>query len=722
MIAGQIAVGLGLGLVATECAFAMRDEWAFPHVNFYVADPQLGVRLQPGAAMEFRLPPNPRTSIHVNASGYRGPEWPAPQAGEIVVVGDSQVFGLGVADDETFSVGLAERTGRPVINAGVPTYGPREYLEVARELLTSRKPATVVVVLNFVNDPFELERPNTERHAVWDGWAVRRETAPAEMPQFPGRAWLMSRSHAVYAVRRWLHARGSAGAPESDDAGGRPLDPGTPSEGGWQDLVHASVLTQAQQAAVAAEHEVRRGASRAQVDALGQPLREQRDQLRALEDELLYAEPSEFWQQIAAGRPGDIVSNEKLAESGRSLEVTAELIREAVARRDDYKKQQRKFAKQQAARLRELQAAAATLVDSREAVLAELERSAPRSRPQSVFAAYLAEFKALCAAHGAELVVVALPFDVQVDAGEWAKYGVEQGPDMRPSQVLLGDLVANAEDLRIRSFDATAALRAAQPGAFLDRDIHMTARGHAALAEALGERLARPLPPPVPAPGLPEGMRYAPTQLAWDGAQAVELGEAAWATGTVQQLGGWLKLRLSAADDVEPVREIEVIEGGSPAAMRMTTATGMTLVTPLAIGAPLTAKLHRLDGAGELRIRWQGARLVTEVVALRDEPERRLTFTQPPDELCGCDTCDAMWGDPALYAVCKAGQAAKVKDGCEALLGCVRHDPLFAPMCPEGQVHAFASNACFSPCDADNPCAHGRCTPWHGAAVCVGDR
>ncbi|WAS96145.1 alginate O-acetyltransferase AlgX-related protein [Nannocystis punicea] len=713
----QIVVGLGLGLAATEYAFRARDEGAFPHVNFYVADPQLGVRLQPGASMGFKLGSNPRTTIHVNAGGYRGADWPEPQPGEIVVVGDSQVFGLGVEDDETFSTRLAERTGRPVINAGVPTYGPREYLEVARELLKSRRPATVVVVLNFVNDPFELERPNTERHAVWDGWAVRRETAPAEVTQFPGRAWLFSRSHAVYALRRWLHARGSSGAPESDDAGGRPIDPGTPSEGGWQDLVHSSLRTQAQRAEAAAQHEQSRGASRAQVEALGQPLREQQDRLRELEDELLYAQPSEFWQRVAEGRPGDIVDSQK-AESGRSIELTAELIRQAVAFRQDYKKQQRKFARAQAAKLRELQAAAATLTDSREALLAELGRSAPRPRPHSVFAGYLAEFKELCQRHGAELVVVALPIDVQVDAGEWAKYGVEHGPDMRPSQILLTDLVATAEELRIRSFDATAALRAAQPGVFLDGDIHMTARGHAALAEALTERLARPLPPPVPAPGLPEGTRYAPSKLAWDGVEPASLG--AWATGTVQHLGGWLKLRFSAADDVEPIREIEVIEGGSPAAMQMTTATGMTLVTPLPQGAPLTARLYRLDGVGELRIGWEGEQLQAEVVGSTQPPGRSLLFSRPPDELCGCEPCDEMWGDPVLLPACKAAQTQPVKRACEALLACVRHDPLFAPVCPEGQVHAFASNACFTPCDADNPCAQGRCTPWHEAAVCVG--
>lgn len=715
-IAAQLLLGLGLGLAATEFVFSQRDQGAFPHVNFYVADPQLGVRLRPGATMKFKLGSNPRTTIHVNTSGYRGPDWPAPQAGEIVVVGDSQVFGLGVDDAETFSARLSEKTGRPVLNAGVPTYGPREYLETARELLTTRGAATVVVVLNFANDPFELERPNVERHAVWDGWAVRRETAPAAVFEFPGRAGLFSRSHAVYALRRWLH--GSDG-----EAGDRPLDPGTPSEGGWQDLIHASLRIQAEQAEQTAQHEQARAASRAEVERLGQGVAAQREQLLALADELGLAEPSGRDLQIAAGKPGDIV-RDAYAESSRSIELTAELIREAVAVREQYKKAQRKFERAQAAKLRELQAAAATLGAARETVLAELAASAPRPRPQSVFDAYLAEFKALCDAHGAELVVVALPIDVQVDAGEWAKYGVREGPDMRPSQVLLSDLVASAEALRIRGLDATEALRRAQPGAFLDGDIHMTAHGHGALAEALAQRLARPLPPRVPEPGLPEGTHYAPSAAVWAGAPLQTFGDEGWATGTAQFANGWLKLRFTAEDHVEPIREIVVTQGSSPAAMTMATATGMTLVTPLQSGAPFSARLRRLDGWGELQIRWRilrtvGPRPQVQVQARSEGPRGPLEFSATTGALCRCEPCDEMWGEPALVAACT--RAWGDDDQCEALLGCVRHDPLFAPPCPRGKVHAFASNACFAPCDADNPCEQGTCTPWHGAAVCVAD-
>jgi hypothetical protein len=39
--------------------------------------------------------------------------------------------------------------------------------------------------------------------------------------------------------------------------------------------------------------------------------------------------------------------------------------------------------------------------------------------------------------------------------------------------------------------------------------------------------------------------------------------------------------------------------------------------------------------------------------------------------------------------------------------------------CPDGQVHAFASNACFTACDAAHPCTAGKCEDWQGGGVCV---
>src|SRR5262249_35026878 len=158
-----------------------------------------------GTSQRLAAGKNPVTSVRINRDGFRGPELPPPTAGEVAIIGDSQVFGLGVEENETASAELAKILGAPVVNAGVPTYGPPEYNAVADEILARRKPATVVYVVNLANDLFEAARPNVDRHVVWDGWAVRKETAPVAVTTFPGREILFRRSHLVHALRSFLY-------------------------------------------------------------------------------------------------------------------------------------------------------------------------------------------------------------------------------------------------------------------------------------------------------------------------------------------------------------------------------------------------------------------------------------------------------------------------------------------------------------------------------------
>jgi hypothetical protein len=183
--------GLVLGLVLAEAAFHVRDHGAFPHLNLYVTDARLGVRLRPGGSQRLAFGSNPVTSVRIGREGLRGGGLPPPGEDEVLVVGDSQVFGLGVEEGETASADLSRILGgRTVINAGVPTYGPPEYNAVLEELLPARRARTVVYVLNLANDLFEASHPNRERHCVWDGWAVRKETAPEAIASFPGRELL----------------------------------------------------------------------------------------------------------------------------------------------------------------------------------------------------------------------------------------------------------------------------------------------------------------------------------------------------------------------------------------------------------------------------------------------------------------------------------------------------------------------------------------------------
>src|SRR4029079_6946908 len=94
--------------------------------------------------------------------------------------------------------------------------------------------------------------PNTERHAVWDGWAVRRETAPAEITVLPGREMLLQRSHDIFSLRQWLY---KTGGPDRDDRG-------FASEGTWKDLISLAGDVSADKTFAARETERLRGARR----------------------------------------------------------------------------------------------------------------------------------------------------------------------------------------------------------------------------------------------------------------------------------------------------------------------------------------------------------------------------------------------------------------------------------------------------------------------------
>jgi len=745
MIVAQLLVGLGLGAVIAEVMFSQRADGAFPHANFYVPDPELGVRLEPGASMRFQLRQNPLTTIHVNSRGYRGGEWPATTDDEVLVVGDSQVFGLGVEDNATFSAGLAEHSKRSVINGGVPTYGPAEYLAVARALLIERKPKVVVVALNFVNDPFELARPNRERHTVWDGWAVRSETAPADVFEFPGRRWLFSRSHAVYALRRWLHERGTPpGGAELDD----PIDLGTPSEGGLHDLVLASQRAHAEVADVKQQGVA---AIQRSQDRLGKIDGEIAQKRGDLDD--LVASASEYQfnhlkQQLARGRPGDIVDDGS-SESSRGVQITAAMIRAAARERDKHLatllRDEARKGKHEA---KDLMTADETLQNERRTLREQIAAGRPPvPPPASIFRAYLESFKALCDEHGAELAVVALPIDVQVDAQEWLKYGVTDAPDMQESLVLLNDLVTDARGLGLRALNATGTLLAAQPGAFLDHDIHMTAKGHAALAQALAATLATPLVPPAagPAPGLPAGRSFAPTPEEWTPDTEVAVKGSSAAGCTTQVKREWLRIQCRRQKPRDVFVAIEVTEGDTPATMAIRTPDALSLVTPMTIGEPITAQFRWKSVTRNLEIRWPaGADSKPRFAgAFVDAPAQQAASpAQHPavkalcechngfynDEFCedpgalnggdasGCEPiCGHFYADPDLDAACLAAHG----DKCPDRLACVQNDPLAAPTCLVGHVHAFASNRCFAVCDQVHPCATGACTPWQGGAVCL---
>ncbi|MFT3712635.1 MAG: hypothetical protein QM817_33720 [Archangium sp.] len=669
----KVLLGVTLGLIVAEFAFNLRDHGAFPHVNFYEVDPQLGVRLRGNATMQLQVAgTNPVTTAATNSHGFRTPEWPA-EAGknEVLVVGDSQVFGLGVEANETFSAKLGEELNATVLNAGVPTYGPREYTAVVEQVLQQRRPHTVVYVLNLANDLFEVDRPNIQRHKVWDGWAVRSETAPSEVMEFPFRRQLMTRSHLVFALRKWMHS------------GGAPATEGFATEGTWKDVAAAGTGV----TPLPPEDEGARKLleARADLDKQLEALAPQLEQHieRAVDD-------NKYVEQLKplspkGGDPRDILEV-RFAEGARRVELTAYHLFMAAVGEAKNDQLLEKIAKQ--GKDTELLA----LLEKRRSLRAKLdalkpEGEAPHVQPMD---AVLLKTKEACDRVGAKLVVVALPLDVMVSAEEWKKYDAPV-LDMSATRVLTEDLVSRAERIGAMGVDPTAALAAAEPGAFLDGDLHLTPKGHAALAKVIAEAIRKPAKTKS-ALTLPEGRSWPPTEDEWRrSGECVVKGSTAAGCET-KMVREWLRVVCRERDDDAPdgyerLDGVELISGGHGDARIFRLDTGVALLLPVLKGDDAKARFMWQRNVQQLNLKFAA-----------DAEAPVMFFDKAVKRASNAKVEVAEWYDPK-------------KDP--------RGDPLSPPKCPAGQSAGGAMLICAPSCDANTPCAKGHCEPWPTGSFCA---
>ena len=701
----QAGVGMLLGLGAAEFAFSARDNGAFPHVNFYLQDPVLGVRLRPGATERISFGGNPVHTATVNAQGYRGEDWGPPGADEIVVIGDSQVYGLGVEAAETASAVLATATGRIVRNAGVPTYGPPEYLATMRELLVSRQPKTVVVVLNFANDLFEHQRPNHERHRVWDGWAVRIETAPSSVVNFPGRSWLFSQSHLVYAARRWMYTPWD------------PEDRGLPSEGGLADLMPGQTTMPddgvlAQQVHQAAVN--RSGAARdlegLYFDVFGYGENSDDDlKLRALKER---------------ATAGDIVG-EYEAEGGRAIDVTADFLRQAADLRKGLESKLRAWAAkhpddERAIRLQTI----VTLREGQGSVLDGLATEVARPRwSDTPLGGFIDKASQACSSAGAELVIVALPVDVQVSNIEWDKYD-KPAQDMSGTSALLDDAVAFSHSRGVRAVNAIAALASAEPGAFLNADIHMSPKGQAALGAVIADVLAKPAPTPTGGAGLPAGRSRVPTRDEMELAGEIIVKGSTRNHCSTRQLREWLLVECATVFDPPSLTVI----AGTRETMWDSDYRGTSLLTPLVVGRPLQVRFRwkpvdtEREGpwvkgeSQDLVVEWDGTQSSIRFAAAAGPVPDAAADRRDVDTAVRTAIGGGTDGFSPLRADSRCVATYKTKDD---IVACMLGTRARLPACEVGAINAGSGGFCAPICGAEDRCDEGVCTDWQGARVCM---
>lgn len=742
--AGLGLLGLLVGLCVSEAIFRARDHAAFPHLNVYEADPELGTRLRPLARENVSFNGNPVTQVRIGAEGFRGAGLPPATDDEIIVVGDSQVFGLGVQEDETFCAALsAALSGRTVVNAGVPTYGPDEYHAVAKRLLESRhaKPApkaglALVYVVNMANDLFEASRPNVSRHAVWDGWAVRKETAPDHVTSFPGRELLYRESHLFHALRG-VGVSGSGGS-------------GFASEGSWKDLGMLASSVPEDSGRGAAYYAEKKKYEDATRDA----------QLRlekSLETRGVFYDRRGRAYLEGHGSPEDIVTSRTVtvyAEEARGVDVTAsELIAGAAVRHDVEARIQAEVAKERT-RAQGDQALLASFQERTEQqrkLEALLAAPIAAVRESSPMAPHITKMKALADAHGARLLVVALPLDVQVSADEWKKYGITTPPiDVGSTRILTDDLLAISRVRGASVLDAREALLAAEPGAFLLGDLHMSPKGHRALASAIAAALREPpLVPDAPLP-LPEGRTRPPSEAEWKTGLHVTIERPPLADRLLYEppldcrvvtLREWA--RISCVVDPASVdayylslhapKPVDIAaKKASRDAMTMSGPGFISAVVPVPEGQDAVLTLVWETGNGDLTLVRKDSTL-----SLRwkrnDPPDSRYwdydgpgpprkpaVLTDGAEATCACHKAVTKADDCAAFPGAPDADCARTYEGdCEKRLRCESGDPYAAPSCLPGWRHAGALEHCYQACSADTPCKVGACTPYQGISTCM---
>ncbi len=718
----RVALGLLVGLAIAEGAFRVRDGGAFPHVNVYVADAELGTRLRPGATekVRFASPKNPITQVRVNSDGYRGDEWPAKSDDEIVVVGDSQVFGLGVEEDETFSKELERALTKRkyfVRNLGVPTYGPAEYNKVLAESLAKRPAKTVVWVANMANDLFEAKRPNKERHAVWDGWAVRKENAPASVTEFPGRGLLFTDSHAFYAARRYIYER------EGDTKDDR----GVPSEGTWKDIAGGAVLSsrehqqqKVEDGRLARLHDSETKYAKDAAEQASRSLEARliRDALEA-KDPRLSDRDSDYQnpdfiprdQVLEAARlsPGDILRT-NLGESGRDVRVNAEIIRRGAALRASLEKSTREKAEAQKDK------DVLGLFKTRDELTqraADIARSQPpKTAPLSPLATEIAAAKTICDKYGARLLVVSLPIDVQVDKAEWAKYGAAP-QDMEPTKLLNTDVIDAAEFVGAEGLDATKPLLAAEPGAFLDGDIHMTPKGHKALGQAIAAVLSVPRLH-RPEPGLSPDRTPVPSAAEWTPDTEIAVTESDPAGCETKRVRDWVGIFCHGR-----AKGVRVDSGRDVIAGTLKGGT-VVLVAPLFAGQDVRATFA-----------YDGETRGFSAAPGKDGAPATIEFTKPKPK---DDSIEGAGPTGAAFCACIEKEGGKCPgarsfpsadcmrtypDDCKKLIACSEGADDAAPRCEKLMTNVSPTQACVQLCAPELPCAKGTCTPFRGGDICL---
>ncbi len=161
--AGAMVGSLALGLVLAELVIRAGSGGALPHLRLFAQDGPT-IALQPDRCADVR---HATGTVYAVCTGPDALRRAGPPTAPLVV-GDSQVLGMGVPDGATFAALSSWRNG------GVPGHGVADALAHADAL---DPPAPVIVVVNQANDWEEGLTRAGDRYRVTGGLLLRSTSA-----------------------------------------------------------------------------------------------------------------------------------------------------------------------------------------------------------------------------------------------------------------------------------------------------------------------------------------------------------------------------------------------------------------------------------------------------------------------------------------------------------------------------------------------------------------
>ncbi len=168
---------------------------------------------------------------HADGYGWRNPEtW---ETADVVLLGDSMIYGHGVEEEQTTAAFLRGLLGRRVVNMGITGGSPVHYLAYVRNFALPLEPK-VVVVFTFANDLWDIRdtRPLSKiRRFVRTGKGREAQV----LPRSELLADLRSPRHPPsfldrFAIHRWLEYHWKASRAKRSASNRERTSPGRPEK------------------------------------------------------------------------------------------------------------------------------------------------------------------------------------------------------------------------------------------------------------------------------------------------------------------------------------------------------------------------------------------------------------------------------------------------------------------------------------------------------------